>query len=106
MYLKSTQGDPIYYKYGVVRLWAAELLGLTYSMGDQYRDFFDSTEPLLNDGTGSWQGRAETFDMLFRGDHKKVRNGEKPSYIPLDLLLDMDIYYSRQPRQLQPILAG
>jgi hypothetical protein len=106
MYLKSTQGDPIYYVYGGVRLWAAGLLGLTYSMDDQCRDFFSSTEPRLNDGTGTWQGRAQAFDMLFRGDHKNVRNGEGPRFIPLDLLQDMDIYYSRQPRQLQPIPVG
>ncbi len=103
MYLKPTQGDPIYYQYGAVRSWAAARLGLTYHMDDQCRDFFNSTEPRLNDGVTTWQGRARSFDMLFQKDHKKARNGENTTYIPLGALQEMDLYYSRQPRQLQPI---
>ena len=105
MYLKPTQGDPIYYQYGAVRSWAATRLGLTYPLDDQCHDFFDSIEPRLNEGIAAWQGRASTFDMLFRADHEKARNGQKPQYFPLDQIQDMDLYYSRQPRQLQQISA-
>lgn len=103
MYLKPTQGDPIYYLYGFVRSWAAERLGLTYSIEDQCRDFFNGTEPRLNDGETTWQGRARSFDLLFHDDHRRVRSGQNPEYIPFELVQDMDLYYSRQPKQIRPI---
>jgi hypothetical protein len=103
MYLKPTQGDPIYYIYGEVRSWAAEKLGLTYSMDDQCRDFFDAVCPPLNQGEATWKGRAWGFDSIFKADHAEVRKGQDPIRFPLELIQDMDLYYSRQPKQLKPI---
>jgi hypothetical protein len=102
MFLKPTQGDPIYYQYGAVRSWAAERIGISYSMDDQCSDFLSRTEPRLKNGSGSWQDRANTFNMLFRESHKGARKGEKTTSLPLDLVRVMDVYYSRQPLQLQP----
>ena len=103
MYLKPTQGDPIYYLYGKVRSWAAKRLGLTYAMEDQCRDFFNNTNPHLDTLFSSWRGGAKTFDMFFKADHKSVSNGGNPSHISLEQLHEMDVYYTRQPRQWLPI---
>lgn len=103
MYLKPTQGDPIYYLYGKVRSWTAKRLGLAYTMEDQCRDFFNSTDPHLDTLFSSWRGGAKAFDMFFKADHKSASNGGKPSHISLEQLHEMDAYYSRQPRQWQPI---
>lgn len=103
MYIRPTQGDPVYYQYAAVRSWAAKRLGIEYTMEDQCRDFFEKTVPLLNTGVGSCQARAQCFDRFFSDDHRQVRQGFKPAHITLKLVQQMDLYYSRQPRQLQPV---
>jgi len=103
MYLKPTQGDPIYYLYGKVRSWAAERLSLTYVMADQCQDFFNSVDPRLHELFSSWRGGAKNFNMLFEADHKRARNGKKTAFFSPEQIHEMDIYYSRQPRQWQPI---
>jgi len=105
MYLRKTQGDPIYYMYGAVRLWAAHRVGLDYSMDDQCSDFFSHALPKMNGGIGSWQGRAKEFEIFFQRDHTQACKGEEPAYFSLEQVQQMDVYFSRQPRQLQPMLS-
>lgn len=106
MYLRKTQGDPVYYMYGAIRMWAAERLGLNYPMEDQSRDFFESVDPNFNSGTGTWRGRANAFNLVFAEAHRDARNGKKSFRFTLEQIQQLDIYYSRQPRQLQPILKA
>jgi hypothetical protein len=101
MYLKPTQGDPIYYRYTDIRSWAATRLGLSYTFDDQCVDFFNEVCPNLNGGTGSNLGRAKTFDMLFSSARSEVRVGNPPIHFDLKTIEGMDIYYSRQPKRLK-----
>jgi len=105
MYLRRTQGDPIYYMYGNVRSWAAQRVGLDYAVNDQCEDFYEEVLPQFSGGEGSWRGKAKTFEMLFEEAHKQVRIGKGSGYFALEKVQQMDLYYSKQPRQLQPILS-
>jgi len=103
MYLRSTQGDPIYYLYGLVRSWAAERLGLSYSIEDQCIDFLKETIPWLSEVEATWRSRAWAFDNVFEKMHRKVINGETPNQISKELIQEMDLFYAKQPRQLLPV---
>ncbi|PCJ05268.1 MAG: hypothetical protein COB16_16415 [Rhodobacteraceae bacterium] len=104
MYLKPTQGDPIYYQYGVVRSWAAERLGLDYSIEDQCHDFYEPLLPSFARSTASINELAVSFDNNVASERARVRSGKPTRYIPLERLEEMDIYYSKQPRTLQQIM--
>lgn len=104
MYLRPTQGDPVYYIYANIRSWAAQRLGLSYSIHEQCYDFFNETMPILNRGEAPWRGRAKTFDMLFKQAHVDVRKKRKPRYLTIEQLQKMDLYYSKQPNQLLSVI--
>ena len=70
MYLKPTQGRPLYYQYGALRSWAAIRLGMAYSFEDQCMDFFRETLPMLAEGTGSIDSRVALFEKLFQDDRQ------------------------------------
>ncbi|NIZ63371.1 hypothetical protein DL239_20605 [Sedimentitalea sp. CY04] len=103
MYLKPTQGDPIYYQFGVVRSWAAERLGLSYSIEDQCHDFYSPLIPPFADSERTIDDLAIKFDNIIAGERTRAKTGKPTLYIPLERLEEMDIYYSKQPRTLQPI---
>lgn len=99
MYLKPTQGDPVYYRYGDVRTWAASRIGLNYPFEEQCRDFFAEVFPQLNGGTGSTAGRAKVFDRLYRDERHRILSGTKPLYLDRPMVEALDLHYSRQPRR-------
>ena len=47
LFLRPTQGDPIFYVYAVLRSWAAERVGIQYSFEDQCSDYFLEVIPGL-----------------------------------------------------------
>lgn len=102
MYLKPTQGDPIYYRYADIRSWAASRIGLSYGFDDQCRDFFDEVFPFLNEGIGSSLGRAKTFDDMYTRERATVMSGRAPAHLSLEIVEKLDVYYSRQPQKLAP----
>lgn len=100
MYLRPTQGKPLYYQFGALRTWAASKLGMAYLFEDQCHDFFHRSAPVLLNGTGSLQGRIEFFDNMFKNDRNEARKGLPPGTIAVDVLHELDVYYSRQPRSI------
>lgn len=100
MYLKPTQGRPLYYQYGALRSWAATRLGMAYSLEDQCVDFFEEVFPYVIEGTGSLKGRIEVFEKCFLRERKAVLNGNASGAIKLEHLHECDTYYARQPRRV------
>jgi len=98
MYLRKTQGDPIYYRYSDVRAWAATRIGLEYSFKDQCYDFFERVFPTINEVMKTPRGAAKVFDDLFTKERSKVSSAKDPTYLALADVEAMDIYYSRQPK--------
>lgn len=99
MYLRPTQGRPLYYQYGALRTWSASRLGMTYSHEDQCLDFFREVCPILSEGTGSIQSRIDVFERQFAQDRERVLKGEAPTMIQIEHIHDLDVYYARQPRR-------
>ncbi|MGR3608690.1 MAG: helix-turn-helix transcriptional regulator [Sulfitobacter sp.] len=97
MYLRKTQGNPIYYRYSNVRTWAATRVGLEYSFEDQCHDFFERVFPPMNGFTGPLKGVLKIFDDLFAKERSKVKSGNDPWQLSLADVETMDVYYSRQP---------
>lgn len=103
MYLKPTQGDPIYYQYGVVRSWAAERLGLDYSIEEQCHDFYEPLIAPFAHSERTIDDLATKFDNIIAGERTRAKSGKPILYIPLERLEEMDVFYSKQPRTLQQI---
>lgn len=101
MYLRPTQGRPLYYQYGALRSWAASKLGMTYSFDDQCSDFFREVYPMLLDGLNTTNSRIQVFEWHFADDRKLVLNGKSPIFINnIEHIHDLDVYHSRQPRRV------
>lgn len=103
MYLRPTQGNPIYYQYGVVRSWAANRLGLEYSIEDQCHDFYQPLLPSYAATRTPIDDLAPRFDGMFVRDRAQARYGKPTKYIPLERLEEMDMYFSKQPQTLHPV---
>lgn len=96
--IRPTQGNPLYYRLGQVKKWAAEQVGLPYSISDQILDFMQDFFPegVVNyTPIGVLMGE---FDARLEEDFRCIRNGKKPNWLPSSQVYDWDIYFSRQPR--------
>lgn len=106
MYLRKTQGNPIFFRYSDVRSWAATRIGLEYCFEDQCHDFFELMFPTLNDSRGSLNGVMKAFGDLFAQEREKIRSGKDPWQLSIKDVEAMDVYYSRQPKWAgMPVLA-
>lgn len=99
MCLKRRQGDPVYYQYSALRSWAAQRFGLTLGFEDQVYDFFEQQAGGMKTHA-SLKARMDFFDTIFSRNQQKVRNGERPLLVSKDSVLEMDAYFSRQPKWL------
>lgn len=102
MYIRPTQGRPLYYQYGALRTWAANTLGMAYQFEDQCMDFFREVCPIFYEGTGSIQSRIDVFERQFAQDRARVLRGDTPALIQVERIHDLDVYRSRQPRRTGP----
>lgn len=100
MYLRPTQGNPIYYRYANVRAWAATKVGLEYDYADQCEDFVRAVIPKLAKVATNPQAQAANFDLLYKVDHKKVLEGQDPTYFRLEDIEALDVFYAKQPQHL------
>lgn len=98
MYIRPTQGNPIYYRYGDVRAWAASRVGLEYDIEDQCLDFYKVALPNLAEMNGSHLANSKYFDKIYEEGRQNVRSGRDPSWITKEHIEAMDIYFSKQPR--------
>lgn len=118
MYLHPTQGNPVYYRYGDIREWAASRVGLLFSFEDQCLDFLSTpSKPPTDSCTEKMAGG---FDYTFQFDRKRVQLGLGPLFFAgsgaeaivweEELLGYFDTYYARQPRfrnpEAKPPLCG
>jgi len=102
IYLRPTQGKPLFYQYGTLRSWAATRLGMAYPFWDQCMDFFRETFSPLAGGSGGLEGRIELFEEQFLKDRETTMNGRSPYMIEVGHIHELDVYYSRQPRRTGP----
>lgn len=100
MYIKATQGDPVFYQYGALRSWAAQRVGLELDFVDQVHDFFRQTAHSINEGHGSLEAKMKFFDDQFAKNRKRIQRGEDPLLLSKERMLDMDSFFSRQPKWL------
>jgi hypothetical protein len=102
MYLHPTQGNPVYYRYGDIREWAASRVGLSFPFEDQCIAFLQEVEPWLGETEWPVGGLALSFDILYRDERKLVQQGEDPHRLDRKLIETLDTFYSRQPRFKNP----
>jgi hypothetical protein len=110
MYLRPTQGDPLYFRYGDVRAWAASKVGLTFTLEDQCLTFFKEAVPGLEQTPGTVQTLAKVADWIFQFDRNRLQSGMGPLFLSDVQVGSWDAYYSRQPKfrnpEVQPPLCG
>ncbi|WP_420557658.1 hypothetical protein [Roseovarius sp.] len=100
MYLKATQGDPVFYQYGALRTWVAQRVGLHLDFEEQVRDFFQAVAPSLIFGHGTLSAKIQFFDQQFGKNRKRIQRGDDPLLISKECTLNMDAFFSRQPKWL------
>lgn len=106
MYLFPTQGNPVYYRYGDIREWAASRVGLSFSFLDQCFQFQASA--FKSSANASIGKMARCFDHMFQYDRQRIQLGLEPLYFTggeeeatfwkAEFLGYLDTYYARQPR--------
>jgi len=112
MYLKPTQGDPIYYRYADIRSWAATRVGLSFSLEDQSYAFLKEEGCPLAKNNSPVGSLARAFDHIFQFDRRRVQIGLGPLFFSgcggEDTLWEenylgyLDTYYSKQPHFRSP----
>lgn len=98
LFLKPTQGDPVFFVYGHLRSWAAERVGVEYGFNDQCYDYFNQVLPVMAKGSGGFAFRAKFFDEQFAEARKKILQGECPGVFRREIVIDADAYYAKQPK--------
>lgn len=98
MYLLPTQGNPMYYRYGDIREWAASSLGMTFPFEDQCRAFLQDVDPKLSSIDNPLDNLACGFDWMLQFERERIKYGLEPRYWDLNLIGKLDLYYSKQPR--------
>ena len=98
LFLRKTQGDPVFYIYGVLRTWAAERVGIQYDFDDQCSDYFLHAQPHLNTCFSSLAAKAGMFDHLHEHAREKVGRGEDPGIVDRETVLSLDAFYAKQPK--------
>ncbi|WP_288928383.1 hypothetical protein [uncultured Maritimibacter sp.] len=96
--IRPTQGNLLYYRLGQVKKWAADQVGLPYSISDQILDFLQDFFPDGVVNTTPIGVLMREFDARLEEDFRCIRGGNKPKWFPSSQVYDWDIYYSRQPR--------
>ncbi len=112
MYLHPTQGDPMYYRYGDIREWAATCLGLSFSFDDQLNWFFKSVNAPMATSASPLEKTARTFEHFFQMDRKRIQIGLGPLFFAgvgaeatlweENYLGYLDTYFAKQPRFRNP----
>jgi hypothetical protein len=98
LFLRKTQGDPVFYIYGVLRTWAAERVGIQYNFGDQCSDYFLHGQPHLDTCFSSLAAKASMFDHLHEHARDKIGRGEDPGIVDRETVLSLDAFYAKQPK--------
>ncbi|MDR6266599.1 helix-turn-helix domain-containing protein [Roseobacter sp. N2S] len=112
MYLHPTQGDPMYYRYGDIREWAASCLGLSFSFDTQLNGFLKSEDTPMAKSASPLEKSARTFDHVFQMDRKRIQIGLGPLFFAgvgaeatlweENYLGYLDTYFAKQPRFRNP----
>ncbi|CUH75111.1 hypothetical protein TRM7557_00226 [Tritonibacter multivorans] len=109
MYLRPAQGNPSFYRYGDIRAWAAQAIGLEFSFEEQAGMFLEEDSKTSRPENGLQQA-ASAFDHIFQYDHARFRKGIGLIYFPEARLAELDEYYSAQPvfrsEKQRPVFCG
>ena len=110
MYLLPTQGDPMYYRYGDIREWAASSLGMAFPLEEQCRAFLQDVDPKLSKIDNPMDSLARCFDYILQFERERIKNGLEPLFWDLNMIEMLDTYYSKQPRfrplSTKPVFCG
>jgi hypothetical protein len=102
MYVRPTQGNPLYYQFGALRNWAASKLGMAFPYDDQCFDFFRKYCPQLVSGTGGVEGRIKIFNRMFEEERRNAQQGRETIRLSLGIVQELDLGFSRQPKITMP----
>lgn len=100
MFLKPTQGDPVFYQYGALRSWAAQRMGLVLEFEEQVHDFLKETARNIAASHGSLRAKMKIFDDYFARNRTRIRRGVNPSFMSKETMLKIDVFFTRQPKWL------
>ncbi len=102
MYLHPTQGDPMYYRYGDIRGWAASSLGMTFPLEEQCSAFLQDADPRFGKHDDPTDSLSRSFDSILQFERERIKNGLEPLYWEHGMIGMLDTYYSKQPRFRSP----
>lgn len=97
LFLRPTQGQPVFYVYGTLRSWAAERVGIRYMFEDQCYDFLRERAPWLAGGKASLLPRVKIFDKKFEEARRNVRLGKPVKHFSIAHVIELDSFYATQP---------
>lgn len=106
MYHRPTQGQPLYYQYGLLRAWVAERLGLQFDDADQCEAYLAEHASFIATAKGSLDDKIDFFEKMYRSDRQRIRAGQSPQRFAAELIEALDLYYARQPKRqstIQPL---
>lgn len=98
LYLKPTKGDPLYYRYFDVRVWAAERFGHQLEFADEVMAFIDRNCPKFSKG-GPPIAYAIQFDNYYTDDMRSLRRGWKLRFFDEEFLMRFEDLYAAQPKR-------
>ena len=102
MYHRPTQGQPLYYRYGLLRAWVAERLGLQFNYADQCEAYLAEHASFIATAKGRLVDKIEFFERMYRADRERIRSAKEPQRFATNLIEAVDLYYARQPK----LIAG
>ncbi len=102
MYVRPTQGNPLYYQFGALRSWAASKLGMAFSYEDQCVEFIRQYVPFLVDGSYPLESSREYFEDTLENARRCAQQGKPYRFLTLDMVHALDIGCSRQPKITMP----
>lgn len=73
MYLHPTQGDPMYYRYGDIREWAASSLGMAFPFKEQCRAFLQDVDPQFSKQNDPIDSLCRMFDWILQFDRERIK---------------------------------
>lgn len=98
LFLRPTQGQPVFYLYGTLRSWAAQRVGIQYLFDDQCYDFLCARAAWLGNGKNVLPLRAKLFDRDFETDRQNLRLGKELRFFSNAHVIELDSFYATQPR--------
>jgi len=98
MYVRPTQGNPLYYQFGALRAWAASKLGMAYTYEDQCIDFLAIYYPSFPRSPYHIEPLIHLFQTWLEADRRRAQQGKPLRSMKLSMIHELDPGYSRQPR--------